>query len=804
MAEPGSRVSGDSDHGRLDNTIASCTRPFVLITERELSVLRRGLVKQGWKRILYLQPARQPHGLHVGAGLLSVANRALETDVRNPGRSGHFHDFFCDCGSALAIPEDLTTRSSYACPACGQHYSGDEYDAAIRHIQHNELAGAALALALVYGIEKDRAYAHKAAEILLQYAQAYTGPHTDPTAGRILDQSLCEALWVIPLAQAYDLIYGVRTFTDADKAVVEDRLLKPVARGLMGLGNEGAPGAAHLSAVGVIGLATKDVALLEHALDSFRARVREQPGDDGYIPDVACGHHFHPLSAFVHLAEGCARAGIDLYNPRLPSGGFLSAMFTAPLQHAYPSFRLPAVNDGMYDAFIPLDLYEIAHRRWDDPLFAWVLKQGYKYGRFPLNRDHRDNPQAFSRSSFYAFLFGRDLPGRSNPPKVPGRSISSLGICALRSDDLMATLDCGHHQHNAHFAKLSFTMYANDSLVVPDYGAPGAGSKIIDYYRSTAAHNTVVVDGKTQQPIHTCDLKYHYSGSFLHCAEAAAENIYPGVTHSRKLLIIGGVVLILDSLESEQPHDYDWLIRCEGEPQVVGDYPPAQLDFSSYPHAEVHRALRASGRFRLDWKCENGKLAFAIWNIAGETSVGLGSCPAETTRRDASFLVCRHHATSARFLAVLAPTLHSENLDLAKDGGLLKITGPDRADHILMRNGDDQEPSGPLQADGGMAVVCTRGDRIVRVALDRGCWVKWHGQTLLECSSPANCVEVSFANRIPEIRYSADTPAIIKVKTTSRSVRVNGYRAAATTSDGYVILRVTPETRTQDTGASRA
>ncbi len=751
MAEPPSRALGDSEQVGLDNTIASCPRPFVLITERELSVLRRGLVKHGWKRILYLQPAREPHGVFVGAGLLSVANRALEADIRIPGRSGHDQDFFCDCGSALTIPEDLTSRPNYSCPACREQCSGDKYDAAIRHIQHNELAGAALSLALAYGIEKDSAYAHKAAEILLEYAQAYPGPHTGHTTGGIISQSICEAVWAIPLAQAYALIYRVKTFTHDQKDLVENGLLKPVARGLMDLGNRGIPGAWHLSAVGVIGLATKDVALCEYALDSFQVQFTEQPGDDGPGREIACGHRFYPLPAFVHFAEACARAGIDVYNRRRPLGRFLHDMFTAALHYAYPSFRLPALGDGPYDAFLPLDLYEIAHRRWDDPLFAWVLKRGHRHGRVPLNCDHRDNPDAFSRASFYAFLFGRDLPGRSNPPSLRSRDMANLGMCTLRGEDMMATFNWGNHLPDAHFDKLSFTLYANDSLVVPDYGAPGAGSGIIDYYRSTAAHNTVVVDGKTQQPAQDCSLNHHYAGDFLHCAEAVAENIYPGVTHNRRLLVIGDVLLILDRLESEQMHDYDWLIRCEGRPQIVGDYQPAQLDCSSYPHARMDRSLRASDSFRLDWQCENGSLALAVWNAAGEMSVGLGRGPAETTRRAASFLVCRHHGDSAHFLAVLVPSRRLESVDVAKDGELVKITGPDRADYILLRGNGDQDPSCPLQTDGEMAAVCTRGDRIVHVACGRGSWVKWRGETWVESSCPAECMEVSFANRSPHV-----------------------------------------------------
>ena len=73
---------------------------------------------------------------------------------------------------------------------------------------HGWLAQAALDLALVSAIEHKPEYAAKAAEILLKYAEAYPGPHTTTVAGGMIYQSLDEAMWVIPLAQAYDLVYG--------------------------------------------------------------------------------------------------------------------------------------------------------------------------------------------------------------------------------------------------------------------------------------------------------------------------------------------------------------------------------------------------------------------------------------------------------------------------------------------------------------------------------------------------------------------------------------------------------------------
>ena len=100
----------------LDRILASSSRPYVLLSERELSVLRRGLTKEGWKRSLYIGEAVNDDEVYVGAGLLGVANHWLNSN-REPSR--------------------------------------------------NELVRAFLSLALVYGIERDKSHSDRAAELIL-------------------------------------------------------------------------------------------------------------------------------------------------------------------------------------------------------------------------------------------------------------------------------------------------------------------------------------------------------------------------------------------------------------------------------------------------------------------------------------------------------------------------------------------------------------------------------------------------------------------------------------------------------------
>lgn len=784
--------SGAAGFVQMERMIAATPRPFVLITERELSVLRRGLTKDGWKRSLYLQPAPALHGILVGAGMLSVANRWLDSEIHIPPRAGWYHDFFCDCGERLSAGECLEPANEYICPSCGRAYSGAEYDGAVYYLQHNHLAGAARALAIVYGIEKDRAYAEKAVEILLKYADAYPGPHTDIVTGGIYMQSLDEAEWLIALAQTYDLIYYSRCIGDDERDRVEQKLLRPAAEGLGKLHKDGSWGAWHLSALGVAGLAIKDASMVRRALDAFAAQLSTQLGDDGIWPE-SVDYHFYVLTAYLHFAEACRRAGIDMYNWEPVPGKSLKTMFSRPLDYVYPSFRVPAIHDSCFEAALPMDLYEIAHRRWDDPAFAWVLKTGYKLGEHPTNNYQMEQRDRFRRTSLYAFLFGRDLPGRTGNAVLKGRDFHNLGICTLRgSGDLTATLDYGPFMDHGHLDKLGFTMFANGVTAIPDYGSPGYGSGLLAWMSSTAGHNTVVVDGANQKQSHTNGLVHYQAGSYVQCAEAVADDCYPGVTQRRRIAVVGGACIIVDDLMSDTPHDYDWLIRCEGTPHVLGDCRAADIDTAAYAAVKQTQAFDVDDCSRIRWEFESGGIDFSLWPRSDKAAVVLGTCPTNTESREAVFYLCRQHTATTGFIATFAVAKSDHISEITRNGSTVRVRDGKNVDDIYIR-GCGESADATIETDGEFAAIRSCDGSVASVALVRGSWIRLNGQMLVECTSTVDCLEFIYEEPGPEIRYSGDTAGTVKIFTSARAMRVNGFRASATRIDHSALVRITPQ-----------
>ncbi len=542
-------------------------RPFVLVNQKELATLRTELAKPGWKADVY----RAERGFSImnsGCGIRANADLWLNRTIEIPARGGHFHQFFCPDGDRLELPKDQRfVPGPYRCPKCGRRFSGERFEGALRRVAHGWLSQAALDLALVSASERRPEYAAKSAEILLKYAKAYPGPHSSIVNGGMIYQSLDEAMWVIPLAQAYDLIHSELS---AEQRATIEKFLRAVAGGIRNCAAKGNWQSWHLSAVGVVGYAIEDEELVDWATGQFKQQIREELGDDGLWPESVHTYHYFPLRAFMHFAEAAWHAGVDLYHWEGKPGKSLLAMFSAPLQYAYPDLRLPAINDGWFDSFVPADVYELAYCRTRDPRFAWVIAEGYKPGIVPAGLV-ASGTHGSRRDGLYAFLFGRDIPATVSPPPAASINFPVLGICMLRSTNgAMISFDYGPLLGHGQPDKMGITLFANGKLWMADYGTPGYGSSIMKWYQSTLAHNTVVVDGKSQSPTKENSARLWLGEPDLEAAQSTTLEAYASVAHTRIVVRVGDYFVVADRLQSKTEHTYDFYLHSEGKLMLDG------------------------------------------------------------------------------------------------------------------------------------------------------------------------------------------------------------------------------------------
>jgi hypothetical protein len=168
---------------------------------------------------------------------------------------------------------------------------------------------------------------------------------------------------------------------------------------------------------------------------------------------------------------------------------------------------------------------------------------------------------------------GWDGPPLPQPASESLAHLADSGYVVLRDGDTQAILDAGplappHLPAHAHADALSITMWAEAEPLIVDCGSGAYAGPDRARFRSTAAHNTVQVDGKDQ-----CELWGPFRAAFMPRVESASiqrlENavvvrsshdgyrrLDDPVIHQRTLVWLGrdGAVVV-DRLLSAKPHD---------------------------------------------------------------------------------------------------------------------------------------------------------------------------------------------------------------------------------------------------------
>ncbi len=655
--------------------------PFVLVDSKELNALRAELLKPGWKKDVY-NGAAGPDVVSLGKGLKQNADFWFQQEITIPPYGGHGHNFFCDDGTHLnAPPEYKCHPGPYVCPSCGKKYDGERYQAAQALKVHHLLSQAALDLALVAAIEHKPEYEAKAAEILLKYSDVYPGPHTNATTGGMMLQSLDEAVWVIRLAKAYDL---VRNDLPADQRAKIEKFLRTVAEGLIKCSGGGNWSSWHSSAVGVIGYAIEDEKLVTWSLDFVKGQLTRELPDDCIWPESIHCYHYYVVQAFTHLAEAARHAGVDLYRWEPKPGKSMMQMLIAPLNYTYPDMRLPAINDGWFESYPPAEVYETAYRLDPDPRFAWVLASRSPKGPVYAGNSVRDEGVTL-RNSRYALLFGSDLPTNLVRPKLTSANYPVLGIRTLRSSDdtAMMTFHYGPFVGHGHPDKMGITLFAHGKLWAADYGTQGYGSQSVWWFKSGYSHNMIIVDGKN--PAATKERAADIWTGDPEGARSTTAEAYPGVKWTRTVIRVGDYFVVRDQMVSDESHTYDFYLHSEGRLILdgqVGD--PAAVE----PATDWIKDLKSwSASDTLSGRWEFGSKALDIRMIGSSPITPLvGECPSDTAADPIPLLIARQTGKSAEFITVLYSHFADAELTVNRDGDNLVIEHDGAKDVLTLPN----------------------------------------------------------------------------------------------------------------------
>jgi oligo-alginate lyase len=491
--------------------------------------------------------------------LKARVDRELAKPIELPPRGGNWsHNYVCpEHGARLKQGKQIGPwQWEHICPVGNHVLHGDpskatlDFDGnAILGI-HENYAREIVDDGLVFQVTGDARYAAHAREILLAYAERYlTYPVHDNQGksggrgGHVASQSLTEATWLIDVVQGADLVWD--TLSEADRSAITDKMLRPALEEIIipqkyGIHNIQCR---ENSAIGLVGFLLNDPKLISLAIDNsqtgFRAQMEHGVLPGGFWLEGSTGYHFFAMDGMWPLMEAARNCGIDLYGPQFKS------LFDGPLSLAMPNLSLPNFNDsGISPLKEHSEIYELAVARYHDPAYAALI---------PKNR-----------SSRMALLFGAtDVHGGDVHIPAVSRNLTGPGYAILeRGENADATwlgLKYGPHGGgHGHPDKNSFILYTRGEVVAPDVGTHAYGSPLhTGWDKTTLAHNTLVVDEKSQAPAQGKCLAFG-SEKGVDYSVTDAGPIYPGVRFIRTAaMLTPEVIVFIDQIEAEAPHTFD-------------------------------------------------------------------------------------------------------------------------------------------------------------------------------------------------------------------------------------------------------
>lgn len=589
--------------------------PRVFLTPPEADAVRARARERAWAK-------------PIAERILRTADSLVAEPLDIPHAGGAWiHWYVCKDDDAKLRGESPTR---HVCPKCGKVYSGHPYDACYVNQRHTYWLEGVETLGRAYILDPKPVYARRVRDILLEYPTFYRDlPLHDvwdkqgTAKSRLYAQTLDEAVIACHIVAGYDAVYDDPCFSAADHKAIETGLLRPMVEVI-----RANPRAIsnwqtwHNAGVCSIGLLLGDKEYVDWSINGANGLLYQIANGSvlasGMWYEESPSYHWYSLEALVYHLEGTKRAGMDFY--RLPIG---RKLFEAPVRQLLPDFTFAPLHDSDRKSIqSERRYYELAFREYRDPLFAALTTP---------------------RDDAWSLFWGADeVPVDKAAVQFPTTNDASEGLAILRdaANETVLMLDYGPGStgHN-HPSKLNIILYAGGDLRLTDGGRLAYGNPMHDkWFTQTIAHNTVVVNGKTQKRTRGV-LKAFASTPDFDVIRATCDTAYEGVTLDRTILRRGNVFLDIFQCAAEKDSVFDLPLHVHGaiDGLTSGTAVESPGDDDGYPYLRDIQKLKATLP-RFDVRLGDGSRIHVTTGDNSTDYVGTSYATASLTEFDPFFL----------------------------------------------------------------------------------------------------------------------------------------------------------------------
>jgi heparinase II/III-like protein len=513
----------DDQQRRLDFLAAPAIEPWDLPIEPALALTPSDI------RALIKRHLLEPYAGQILNRLIDEADEQLLGPMYIPEDGGTWsQDYRCpDHGVYL----EMVTLHDHKCPVDDFIWQGQVFDQALATFLHHEASHQAWIQSLAYTLTGNPAYGQRLKDILLGYAAKYPGyvQHDwsgapSATGGKAFGQTLDEAIWLIDLVRAADLMRGNGLFDQAETQLIHDQIFRSAMEiirgndlGIMNIQDW------HNSAIFLAAMTLGETVYANEVLRGPTGLLQQIAlgiDSDGLWYEGSFGYHYFTFRAMLPMLQAMMRSGawVDV------SG--IESMLLMPLQTSFPDGSLAMLNDGAYQTF------------------ADNLRSDYEQALvfFPSSELCGPLVEYGRGTSYESIIYGLvDLPFQ-DWQDYPAVNFNDSGVSALRAgiplNRSTAIIDYGPHGgFHGHYDKLGLSLWHSQKPILIESGAIGYGTvESEDYYKSTLAHSTVVIDGVDQ--LESVGKLEHFAIEGQHSwLVVSADDANPGVSMRRQVLM---------------------------------------------------------------------------------------------------------------------------------------------------------------------------------------------------------------------------------------------------------------------------
>ena len=596
---------------------------------------------------------------------------------------------------------------------------------------HNDLSSGAGRLGWAYQFTDNEAFAAKAREILVGYAKLYPNDYKEHQGlephdrSKVMAQRLSEAMWLLPLIQAYDMIYDAKCMTDADRKLIENDLLRTAITYILTHGRSDL--AAELkkrdaksphwrteepSTDGMAynwvnfynatfvqaGIVMGDQDWIDIGAADTRRQIAQGIGEDGMWKEGSIGYQVFARLALIACTEPLARQGVDVYSSNKCR---FKNLFDAAYKYAYPDRTMPGINDSCRLSVEGDATYDYGWLRYHDPNYGAVV-----------NAAPRQIIQ--SEGIYFPTLIYDKLPEQSAMQGFGSIMFDSLGYNIMRGENsgkptyLLLKAGAPAGRPHDHPDNLNLIIFADGDELCGEPGGFGYGdSRFLEWGRPTVCHYSLTVDEHDQAKGASRLIGFYDAGA-VKVMRGQSGAAYPGVNLDRTVVQMPGYVVDLYQAWSKTNHTFDYPLCFRGELDALKGVSAANVkpmgQEVGYKLFMTQDPVTISGSWSGVWKREaiaEDKKAKVTGSPAnevnvmvlgdGETKVYNGTCPDERQKT-----ILRRSGTSTMFAAVIEPFKDGRVVKSAEN---IKVSGPVPAYGLKV-----------TRTDGGIDLIIVRLD----------------------------------------------------------------------------------------------